>query len=244
MPEGQRRRPIEGRLREPLEDYYLERLTIHAEDSYLGVPLFKLPEDLRTYEHLLDESRANVVVEIGSGTGASALWFRDRLLTLERYGRVSDIRVVSVDIEADEARRQVAGVDPAFADTIVFVEGDVCDPKVAAEVRRHLPARARPMVVEDSAHRFETTMAALRHFSDLVPLGGFFVVEDGHVDIEGMRHPVCPPGIGGVLAAVDQWLRSDQGQAFAVERHQERYVVTGHPRGFLRRVAPATTVCR
>ena len=44
-----------------------------------GLPLVKFAEDLRTYERLLWSARVDVVIEIGTFVGGSALWFRDRL---------------------------------------------------------------------------------------------------------------------------------------------------------------------
>ena len=73
---------VRAQLEAPLRDYWLDRVRQHMQDSYLGVPLVKFPEDLRVYEHLLWRSRTNVVIELGTFRGGSALWFRDRLRTL------------------------------------------------------------------------------------------------------------------------------------------------------------------
>jgi cephalosporin hydroxylase len=55
-------------------------------DSYAGVQMYKFPDDLRVDEHLMWLARPNVVIEIGSYFGGSALWFRDRLRTRDTYG--------------------------------------------------------------------------------------------------------------------------------------------------------------
>ena len=68
-----------------------------------------------------------------------------------------------------------------------MVEGDIREQAVAEEVERLLPAGARCLVIEDSLHEYDTTLASLRAFAKLVPVGGFFVVEDGSVDVEAMR---------------------------------------------------------
>ena len=44
-------------------------------------------------------SVACVVIEVGVHHGASALWFRDHLATLERYGRTAQTRVIGIDID-------------------------------------------------------------------------------------------------------------------------------------------------
>jgi cephalosporin hydroxylase len=231
--------PIEDQLDAPLQAYYFQRVKRHTRDSYLGVWMAKFPEDLRTYEHLMWETETSVVVEIGSGMGGSALWFRDRLLTNSRYRRIDRFRVISMDVDVAGAVDSVARLDPDHAATITFVEGDVRDPSLVAEVERHLPAGGRVLLVEDSAHRYDTTMAALEHYSHLVPVGGYAVVEDGLHDVPGLRPPHWPAEPSGVLPALDDWLLTEAGQRFEVDRRQERYITTSHPRGFVRRTSAA-----
>src|SRR5438874_9874994 len=80
--------PISVSLNESCGQYWLDRLRQVMFDSYAGIPIGKFPEALRVYEHLLWSSRADVVVEIGTQHGGSALWFRDRLATMRGYGRI------------------------------------------------------------------------------------------------------------------------------------------------------------
>jgi hypothetical protein len=83
-------------------------------------------------------------------------------------------------------------------------------------------------------------MAALVGFAPFVPSGGFFVVEDGCVDIEHMWiHPDWPRG---VLPALHDWLRTPEGREFTIRRDLELYGVSCHPEGFLqRRPGPSMT---
>ncbi len=214
----------------------MERVARHKQDSYAGVRLAKFPEDLRVYEHLIWASKPNVVIEIGTLRGGSALWFRDRLRTLRSYGRIGEPLVVSIDIEPDLARAGVLTADPS-SKGIEVIGGDVTDPDLPGEVEALLPADARCLVVEDSAHVFDTTTAALRGFARFVPLRGFFVVEDGCVDVEELRLKEDWPR--GVLPALHEWLATEQGSRFVVREDLELYGLSCHPQGFLQRRAGA-----
>lgn len=216
-------------------EYWLDRVGRQKRDIYAGVRLAKFPEDLRVYEHLIWASKPNVVIEIGTLRGGSALWFRDRLRTLAAYGAIGRPCVVSIDLEIDAAREDLAAVDPAFEESITLVAGDVTDPDLPGEVKTLLPAGARCLVVEDSAHVFETTMAALTGFARFVHPEGFFVVEDGYVDLEEMRLREDWPR--GVLPAIRQWRQTAEGRKFRVRRDLELYGLTGHPEGVLQRVS-------
>jgi cephalosporin hydroxylase len=214
----------EGALRE----YWLARAAQHTQDSYAGVPLSKFPEDLRTYEHLLWSGRVDTVIEIGTQAGGSALWFRDRLQIARRYGRISrPPRVISVDVAPP------ADLDPAWTDGIALIEGDVRDAATVDEVAALVDPGARCLVVEDSAHEYDTTYAALEALARFVPPQGFFVVEDGCVDIDPLR--LDPAWPRGVLPALHDWLQTPQGRDFRVRRDLELYGVSCHPEGFLQR---------
>lgn len=170
---------VRADLGESVGAYWRRRLAQHTGDWYAGLRLQKFPEDLRVYEHLLWESSPDAVIELGTHRGGSTLWFRDRLSTLARYRPGLAPLVVAVGLDTAPAREGVALRDPAYADTIAFVDGDVLDPDLPQRVAHLLPAGARCLVVEDSAHAYATTMAALRGFSRFVAPGGYLVAEDG-----------------------------------------------------------------
>jgi cephalosporin hydroxylase len=225
----------DAELDQPLRSYWQTRLRQHVTDSYMGVSLSKFPEDLRVYEHLLWLSRANTVIEVGAQSGGSALWFRDRLASQARYTGAGRATVISIDLDIAEARQRVAAADRVAESSgeIVFLQGDVRDPDLAERAARVLPEGARCLVSEDSAHVYDTTYAALESLSRFVPPGGFFVVEDGVVDVDVLR--VNQDWPQGVLPAVRDWLANGQGAQFTTRRDLELYGVTCHPRGFLQR---------
>ena len=217
-------------------ELYRSRLAQVMFDTYAGLPMLKFPEDLRAYEHIMWSERVEVVLELGTQHGGSALWFRDRLRTLAAYRRINRPRVISVDLDVSAARAQLGQVDPSWSDDVTLVEGDVREPSLAERVRGLVPPGASCLVVEDSAHTYETTTASLNAFSGLVRQGGFFVVEDGCVDIEEVRlHPDWPRG---ALSAVRDWLATREGRAFAPQRDLELYGLSCNPEGFLRRCKP------
>ena len=222
---------ISAEISQDLGSFWRERLRQHTGDSYAGLRLSKLPEDLRTYEHLLWSAKPDTVIEIGTQYGASALWFRDRLRTLQSYGLIDEPRVVTLDVDQSLARRDLPRADPSYESTIHLLEGDIRDGAVADQVRRLVGERC--FIIEDSAHEYETTYASLTMFSDLVPPGGYFIVEDGSVDIEALR--VAEDWPRGVLPALRDWLQTSEGHEFHVRRDLELYGITSHPHGFLQR---------
>jgi hypothetical protein len=188
--------------------YWLARAAQHAQDSYAGEPLSKFPEDLRVYEHLLWESAANVVIELGTWCSASALWFRDRLRSNESYGRIERPLVITVDVELAAAPPHVEAVDPD-REGIVMLEASVTElpGRVAQLRRRELPGRG------GFGARLRDDACPAGRLSPLRGPEGFFVVEDGCVDVEELR--LSPDWPRGVLPAVHDFLAAPAGEGGA-----------------------------
>ncbi len=217
----------------PLRDYWISRAAKHTDDSYAGVPQSKFPEDLRVYEHLIWCSRADAVIELGTHRGGSALWFRDRLASLGKYWSAPPPSVISVDLDTAPASERLDATDPAWSESITLVRGDVLDPDLPRQVASFLRPDARCLVVEDAAHVYETTWAALVGFAGFVEPAGFLVVEDGCVDIEELRLSDDWPR--GVLPAIRDWLGGPAGKEWIVREDLQLYGVTCHPGGYLQR---------
>jgi cephalosporin hydroxylase len=211
-------------------DLWRTRLLTVLFDSYAGVPIYKLPEDLRVYEHLIWTERVDTVIELGSGVGGSALWFTDRLRAFRDHGRCAGATVISVDLDVSEARANVG--DRA---EIRLLQGDILDSDLPQRVAAEVPPAARCLVVEDGPHTYEATAAALQGFSRFVPVGGWFVVEDGVVDEDALR--VRDDWPRGVQRAVTTWLASPSGAGFELRRDMEAYGITTNCGGYLRRTS-------
>jgi cephalosporin hydroxylase len=142
--------------------------------------------------------------------------------------------VVSVEAEPSRAIAALDAADPEWRSSIHLISGDVRDPSTAACVANVVPPGTSALVTEDSAHVYETTWAALGNFAGFVQPGGFFVVEDGCVDIDVLRLDDGWPR--GVLPAVRDWLATEAGEPFRVRRDLELYGLTSNPEGFLQRI--------
>jgi cephalosporin hydroxylase len=220
-------------LDQPIVELWRARAEQALFETYAGLPCMKLPEDLRIYEHLLWLDPPEVVIELGTYAGGSTLWFRDRLRTLRDYGRIDEPHLIAIDTEIDVTAERLQLADPHFRESITLLRGDVSDPELVDQVEPLIEPGTRCLVIEDTAHTHETTIASLQSFARFVQPGGFYVVEDGGVDIEELRlHPALPRG---VLSAVNEFLGSSAGAAFEQRRDLELYGLGCQPQGILQR---------
>ena len=204
-------------------DFYRLRILnqLHYYDLYKGVRILKFPEDLRMYERLIDDTKPEVIIELGVEAGGSSLWFADRLETLCGGGEV-----IGVDIDLSRGRDNLSSDK-----RITLIEGDLASEDVIKAVHKAVGGR-RAMVIEDAAHTYDCTLSAMENYWDLVPVGGWFIVEDGIVDIEELRHFGETPR--GVIPALDAFMLTETGKKFS--RHRlAPYGITSNPGGWLQR---------
>jgi cephalosporin hydroxylase len=215
MPAFYRKR-LSANLREWLIAH--NRTIVSDKCTWMGVKAVKNPLDSWIYQELLYEVKPDVVVEIGSYSGGSTLYFAHLLEILGKG------KVVSVDIDRShyDARHE----------RIVDITGDSSSAEVISKVFEQCEGK-KAIVFHDGDHSKEAVLRELEAYSPLVSVGSYFVVEDGIVDL-------FTPGDGlgsyapGPLAAVEEFLKTTSD--FIIDESRERYVMTYNPRGYLKRV--------
>jgi cephalosporin hydroxylase len=127
-----------------------------------GLPLFKSVFDFAVYPMLLADVRPASVIELGSGTGASALWFAD---ILQAHG--SGAHVYSIDL-----------TPPAIdASAVTFITGD-CRNLESVFESHGLLALPHPWVVIEDVH--VDTGHILGYLARILRRGDYLIVEDSH----------------------------------------------------------------
>ncbi len=143
----------------------IQRGTVNYE--YKGVKCHKNPFDMALYTKLIYEVAPKTIIEIGSFGGGSALWFADLLRSYHIDGYVFSLDINPVTNISD--------------DHVIFMEGDVLNlgATFSPEIIKYFP---RPiLVIEDSAHFYETSLAALDFFDKYLHVGEYIVIEDGNL---------------------------------------------------------------
>jgi cephalosporin hydroxylase len=156
--------------------------------SWLGVPIWQLPDDLMLLQRIVTAIRPALIVETGTKYGGSALFFASLLELLE----LRQSRVITVDIcETEEARTLLASHRLASYVQHRLV-GSSLDSEVLACVQSAVAAVRGPVLVFlDDWHGGEHVLAELRAFAPFVGLDGILVVADtSFADLAGT--PVAP----------------------------------------------------
>ncbi len=199
---------------------WYDTATTWSMTRYRGIPALKNPCDMQICHELIHELRPTLIIETGTAFGGSALHFADCLAMAGNNGRV-----VTIDTKNSREFENV--------DQITCLIGSSIDPEIVAQVAWHVARSPGPvMVTLDSDHARDHVLAELDAYAGFVTPGSFLIVEDTNLG----GHPI-PIGMidGGPGAAVDLFLESPVGQHFEREILAERYLLTMHPNGWLRR---------
>lgn len=150
------------------------------EPKWKGVQILKMPTDLILYAEVIQETKPQVIVEIGTKYGGSALYFQDMMDMTAHDEPLSPTpafdddyrRVITIDTVP-----QVAKMDAR----IKYIIGSSTDKDVIKQVQKATEGR-RTMVVIDGNHNRRHVKWELRYYSGLVTPGQYLVIEDCYID--------------------------------------------------------------
>jgi cephalosporin hydroxylase len=213
------------------------QLIQHHQEIYRGIGFAKFPQDLWTYEKLLNLSDPEVIVEIGVNEGGFTKWLHDRLLIASASDDQKKLRtVIGLDYNIEKAKHNLLPLlnTPVDGVEIILIQCNLLDSASLAAAKNRMAAiigNRSLFMIEDSGHSHETTKASLNTFSEFVKTGEWFVVEDTCVDIEELREGSYWPR--GALAATNEFLNNHDD--FERTNFNHTYGITCHPYGFLRK---------
>ena len=187
----------------------------HHNMHYRGVRCVKCPLDYVLYQMIVSELRPDLIIEIGTHQGGSALYLADLLQLLG--GGV--VHTIDIEDRLDPRVRENRNIR-------VFGGGwEAYDLNLAAGFKQVL-------VIEDSAHTCANTIRVMNHFAPLVTPGSYMIVEDGIVDALGLSEQFG----GGPVRAIQEFLGVNPG--FEADLRWSDFFgknATFNPLGYLKR---------
>ena len=216
-----------------LPEFYLrwyQSIDWRNDVKYRGIPIMKSPSDLFAYHMIIQECRPDVIVEIGTGKGGSALYFLDQLRL------AGGICVVTIDDGSHGYPVLDGGTGLLSQQGLVFVHGESTSQDVSNTVRAILtPPQsdlppAKVMVIIDGDHHEGVVSEELKLYAPLVTVGQYLVCEDTNASLVTDHYPD-----GGPAEAVRRFLETTD--EFWVDERHERIGLSFNPGGFLKRVA-------
>jgi len=153
------------------------------EQTWLGVPVWQLPDDLVALQRIVFDEKPKWIVETGTKFGGSALFFASLLIMMGRAPETGG-GVITVDIhETAEARELLSNESVhrhRFAPMVrKRLIGDAKASEIVADIEAAIAGDPGPvMVFLDDWHDGEHVYAELLRYSKMVTGGGILIVAD------------------------------------------------------------------
>jgi cephalosporin hydroxylase len=186
---------------------------------WLGHPILQNPLDAWGLQEALVSDEVDLVVECGTNRGGSAFYMASIFDLLGR-GHVITIDVASI-VEVTHPR-------------VAYIIGSSVDQGTLDRVRTKIQELQpnKVMVLLDSDHAGAHVLRELEMYAQLVPVGGYVLVQDGCIDELRIMRRDRP----GPLWAIRQFVKQDSRFVIDKER-SDRFLLVHSPSGWLRRVA-------
>jgi cephalosporin hydroxylase len=140
--------------------------------SWFGRPVIQLPDDLVRIQEVIYAVKPDVLIETGVAHGGSLIFYASLFKAMGRG------RVIGVDIEIRPHNRTAIETHE-LASLITLIEGSAIDTEVVSQVRSHIGANEKTLIVLDSNHTKSHVFTELRLYSPLVSVGSYIVATDG-----------------------------------------------------------------
>jgi cephalosporin hydroxylase len=209
---------IAGRRNAPLRNAIQEGA---LRFTYKHHPCSKDPFDVAIYSMLLWQEKPKTIIEIGSGRGGFALWLRDTQF-------VMGLNALVLSVDLNPLLSEIPG--------LIFIQGDAHHLDQVFSREWMTGGLQHPLlVIEDSSHEPETTLAVMRYFDEWLRPGELIVIENGNAED---LYPGCHKR-GGPLAGVEDFMAERGGSYARAAEYCDFFGqnMTWNPDGYWRRVA-------
>lgn len=159
--------------------------TGHQKIKYKGVPCIKCPFDYVIYQMILNEIKPDLLIEIGTNHGGSALYMADIMDTIGK----GEIHTIDIDDRSYPEAKAHPRIN-------FFHNG-------WENYNLELTQKFETiMVIEDASHEYKNTLMAIQYFAPVVSKGSYLIVEDGIIDALGWTSEYN----GGPVKAIKEFL--------------------------------------
>lgn len=224
-----------------------QRLFVHwtkaAQDvphtPWFEVANIQLPCDYMNYMEVLLQARPKVLIECGSMSGGSAAVWAEMMRRIVG----PEFKVITIELKPEGLHERWLKSDP----NIVSLVGDTTSPEIFEQVKTLIPEGWPVMASLDADHNGLHVCKEIGLYGNLVSSGQYMIVQDSFYgvcwggnlypdqceaavargDMRAFDYHNCP------LGAIEALL--DTNDEFQIDFTKQRFVLTLHPFGWLRK---------
>jgi cephalosporin hydroxylase len=161
----------------------------HHKVTYRGIKMIKNPFDYLLYQMIINEVKPDLIVEIGTNHGGTALYMSD-MLDLIGKGEIHTIDITEYPMDErvlnnKRIKRFLGG----------YQSYDL----------KNCEGFETILVIDDGSHLYEHTLEILQKFQNIVTTNSYFIVEDGALIHIGLTKDYG----GGPVRAIEEFLTTN-----------------------------------
>jgi len=189
----------------------------HHKVTYRGIKMIKNPFDYLLYQMIINEVKPDLIIEVGTNHGGTALYMSD-MLDLIGKGEIHTIDITEYPMDErvinnKRIKRFLGGYQ--------------------AYDLKNCEGYEKILVIDDGSHLYEHTLEILQKFQDVVTPDSYFIVEDGALIHIGLTKDYG----GGPVRAIEEFLQTNVN--YIIDRNWCDFFgknATFNTNGFLKKV--------
>jgi len=190
--------------------------------KWLGVGVLNNPLDMWVKQELIFDVKPTLIIETGSSTGGSSLYFATIL------DQIGEGRIVSIDLQEKDSPM---GKPSHKHKRVTFIKANSVGPTTIKNIKSMIKPKDKVMVFLDSDHSMEHVFKELNLYGPLVSPGSYMIVDDTNLGGHPIYNPTVPgPGPYG---AVEKFMEGNKEFEIDISRH--KFFMTWSINGFLRK---------
>ncbi len=187
---------------------------------WLGIPLKQNPCDCFIMQELINEVTPDFIIETGTFMGGSALYYA---MLLEKINNKGKVITIDINPQLDKVEKH-----QLFKEKVISIKDFSTAEHVIQEVSSIVKGK-KVLVTLDSDHSKSNVYNELIHYSKLVTLGSYIVIQDTNLN----GHPILWYG-KGPMEAVQEFIKNND--EFIIDKSREKFILTFNPSGYLKKV--------
>ena len=210
-------------------DLLFENENKFALPSWLGIQTQQDPSDAFLIQTLLWEIKPDLIIDLGTNAGGSAIFFASIMNYYNPNGKVVSIDTKNYTINWKSYCKQCTTPDvlPLWKQYVTFYLGSTLDPKILDNVEKHVNKAKSVFISHDSSHTGSHIYADLKAYSKFVTNGSYILVQDTKLDRFRQTY--------SINYYIDKFI--SENDKFIIDRDVEKmFYLTHHARGYLKRI--------